>query len=111
MQNKNQEVNILQAEFCAAVGEANRVQIIYELGKGPQNVKNLAASFGLSPFAASRHLKVLRAKDLVSAWKDGTQVIYSLAAPELIEALDIFFGNTQSTVRTPRKFNQYGKVQ
>ena len=90
MQSQKQEINALQAEFCAAVGDPSRVMIIYELAQAPRNVKNLAKAIGLSPSATSRHLKVLRDKDFVDSRRDGHRVIYSLTAPELIHALEIF---------------------
>ncbi|MEJ2757781.1 MAG: metalloregulator ArsR/SmtB family transcription factor [Anaerolineales bacterium] len=89
MQDQMNEINALQASFCAAIGDANRVRIIYELADGPSNVKSLSKTIGLSPSATSRHLKVLRDKDFVDAQRQGHSVIYSLAAPELINALDI----------------------
>ena len=101
MQNQNFKINAMQAEFCSAVGDANRVMIIYELANGPRNVKNLAKTIGLSPSTTSRHLKVLRDKNFVSSHRKGHSVIYSLAAPKLFEALDIFLDilNNQLTHR------------
>ena len=89
MQTTTKEINALQAEFCAAVGDPTRVRIIYKLAKGPRNVKNLAKAIGLSPSATSRHLAVLKNKELVVANRDGHKVIYSLAAPRLVEVLNI----------------------
>ncbi len=85
-----QDLTSIQAEFCAAVGDANRVKIVYQLAEDAQNVKTLAAALGLSPSATSRHLKILRDRGLVHASRQGHTVEYSLAAPELITALDIF---------------------
>lgn len=86
----NSEVNAIQAEFCTAVGDPNRVRIIYELAQGPQNVKSLAEAIDLSSSTTSRHLKILKDKDLVTSERDGHSVVYSLAAPELVDALGIF---------------------
>lgn len=90
MQPQLHQINSLQAEFCAAIGDPNRVRIVYELANGPLNVKSLANTIGLSPSATSRHLKILRDKDLVSSDRQGHKVVYSLAQPELLTALDIF---------------------
>ena len=84
------DLTSIQAEFCAAVGDANRVKIVYLLAEDAENVKTLAAALGLSPSATSRHLKILRDRGLVNASRQGHTVEYSLAAPELIAALDIF---------------------
>ncbi len=89
MQDQMDEINALQAAFCAAIGDPSRVKIIYELANGPRNVKSLSKSLRLSPSATSRHLKVLRDKDFVDAQRQGHSVVYTLAAPELIIALNI----------------------
>lgn len=89
MQDQIYAINAMQAEFCSAIGDTNRVRIIYTLANGPSNVKKLSRSLGLSPSATSRHLKVLRDKEFVNAQRQGHSVVYSLAAPELITALDI----------------------
>jgi len=93
----NPEINAMQAEFCAAVGDANRVRIIYALANKPRKVKSLAKLLGLSPSATSRHLKILRERGLVSANRQGHAVEYSLAAPQLLDAFDILLDilNTQ----------------
>ena len=71
------------------MGDPNRVMIIYKLANGPRNVKNLAKAIGLSPSATSRHLAILKNKELVEAHRDGHKVIYSLATPRLVEVLTI----------------------
>ncbi|MBN2046121.1 MAG: winged helix-turn-helix transcriptional regulator [Anaerolineales bacterium] len=86
----NSDLTNIQAEFCAAVGDPSRVKIVYSLAEGSSNVKSLAESIGLSSSATSRHLKILRDRGLVRASRQGHTVEYSLAAPELITALDIF---------------------
>ena len=86
----NSKLTSIQAEFCAAVGDPSRVKIVYKLAESPKNVKSLAAELGLSASATSRHLKILRDRGLVNALRQGHSVEYSLAAPELITALDIF---------------------
>lgn len=90
MDSISTDITTLQAEFCTAVADPNRVQILYHLVDGPRNVKSLARQLGLSSSATSRHLKVLRDKDLVSTRRDGHTVYYSLAEPQVIDALNIF---------------------
>lgn len=89
-QSQNPEINALQAEFFAAVADPSRVKIIYTLAEGSLNVKSLAGQLGISHSATSRHLKILRDKNLVASHRQGHTVLYSLAAPELLDALDIF---------------------
>jgi len=86
---QNHEVNAVQASFCAALGDPHRVRIIYELANGPSNVKTLAKTLELSQSATSRHLKILREKNLVKPQRQGHAVEYNLAAPELLNVLNI----------------------
>jgi DNA-binding transcriptional ArsR family regulator len=88
-QSKNQEINALQAEVFAAVADPNRVKIIYRLAESPLNVKSLAKELGISHSATSRHLKILREKQLVESHRQGHSVLYSLTATELLDALEI----------------------
>jgi ArsR family transcriptional regulator len=84
------ELTQIQAEMCSAVADPSRITIVYELAKGPLNVSKLAKAVDLSPSATSRHLKILRDSDFVSANRIGHKVEYSLSSPKLIDALNIF---------------------
>ena len=84
-----QEINQLHAEFCAGLADPKRLLILYTLSEGPRNVTDLAASLGLSQPAASRHLKVLRERGMVTATRAGAAVDYRLADQRLIQALDL----------------------
>lgn len=88
-QGQNHEVNAVQAGFCAALSDPHRIRIIYELSNSPSNVKSLAEILDLSQSATSRHLKILREKNLVKPQRQGHMVEYGLAAPELIDVLSI----------------------
>ena len=88
-QGQNHEVNAVQAGFCAALGDPHRVRIIYELANGPSNVKTLSEILDLSQSATSRHLKILREKNLVKPQRLGHIVEYDLSAPELVNVLSI----------------------
>lgn len=110
-ETKDPDLTLIQAEFCAAVGDASRVKIVYHLAQGAQNVKTLAAALGLSPSATSRHLKILRDRGLVNASRQGHTVEYSLAAPELITALDIFLDILNNQVAHHKTLVNHGKVR
>ena len=90
MKNSRDEIASLQANLCGAVSEASRISIIYELANGPRNVTSLADEIGISYSSTSHHLKILKEKEFVYSERNGSQVIYSLATPKLIQALDIF---------------------
>ncbi len=84
-----QEITQLEANFCAALSDPNRLLILYALNEGPRNVTELATELGLNQPTTSRHLKVLRDRGLVSTVRTGTVVTYRLSDSRLIQALDI----------------------
>lgn len=82
------ELHLLHANVCKALGDPKRIQILYTLSESPLNVSALADALSAPQPTVSRHLAILRERALVDAERDGTQVYYSLAAPEIIEILD-----------------------
>lgn len=88
-QNIEQEVNQLHAEFCAGLADPKRLLILYTLAEQPRTVTELANILNMNQPVVSRHLKVLRERSLATATRDGQSVIYTLADPRIIEALDL----------------------
>jgi ArsR family transcriptional regulator len=84
-----QEISQLEADFCFALSDPTRLLMIYCLREGPRNVTELAHELGVAQPTASRHLKILRDRGLVSTVRQGTTVTYHLADPRLIQALDL----------------------
>ncbi|MCQ3937142.1 MAG: transcriptional regulator [Chloroflexi bacterium] len=84
-----QEITQLEANFCAALSDPNRLLILYALNDGPRNVTELASELGLNQPTTSRHLKVLRERGLVYTVRSGTTITYHLSDIRLIQALDL----------------------
>jgi ArsR family transcriptional regulator len=82
------EIYHLHAEICQALSDPKRIAILYELAGGRQNVGELAAALVIDQTTASRHLKVLRERSMVTAEREGSNVYYSLADRRVIHALD-----------------------
>jgi DNA-binding transcriptional ArsR family regulator len=82
------ELNLLHANICKAMGDPKRIQLLYTLRGAPRNVSALAEELEMPQPTVSRHLAILRDRGLVSADRDGAQVYYSLAAPEIVDILD-----------------------
>ncbi len=82
------ELNLLHASVCQALGDPKRLMILYALHERPRNVTSLAADLELPQPTVSRHLQVLRERSLVSSERDGASVIYSLSEPRVITVLD-----------------------
>jgi ArsR family transcriptional regulator len=79
----------LKAEFFKALGHPARIRVLELLCEGDRSVGELAAEVGLEASHLSQQLGVLRRVGVVVARKQGTSVIYSLAAPEVAELLAV----------------------
>ena len=83
------EIVLLHARVCYGVADPKRVLMLYALESGPLCVTDLAREVSLSQPAASRHLRVLRERGLVTTGRKGPAVYYTLADRRLIEALNL----------------------
>lgn len=83
------ELNAFHAEICAALADTTRIALLYELGDGPRAVGELVEALDAPQATVSRHLKVLRDRQMVTFERDGAHVIYSLTDRRVIDALDI----------------------
>jgi DNA-binding transcriptional ArsR family regulator len=87
-----QEVTNLHADVCSALADPTRILILYALSEKPFNVNDLAKTLGVPQPTASRQLKILRERNLVTATRQGINVEYALADHRLVEALDLLRG-------------------
>ncbi len=83
------EITILQAEVLKVLANARRLEILHRLAGGPIEVGRLAGELGLSQPNVSQHLAVMRAAGVVEAERDGREVRYRLADPDVIRACDV----------------------
>ena len=83
-----EELELLHANICQALGDPKRIQILYALHGEPRSVSALADDLGMPQPTVSRHLQVLRQRSLVLTERDGQTVVYSLADPRIIEVLN-----------------------
>lgn len=88
-QTLKQEISALEADFCFALSDPNRILMLYSLSEKPLNVTDLTNELGLNQPMTSRHLKVLRERGLVHTVRNGTTITYHLSDHRLIQALDI----------------------
>jgi ArsR family transcriptional regulator len=84
-----QEISQLEANFCSALSDPNRLLILYTLNEGPRNVTELTNELNINQPTASRHLKVLREHGLVYTTRQGTSITYDISDKRLIQALDL----------------------
>ncbi len=77
----------LQASLLKTLASPRRLELVHFLGEaGPVEVRKLAEHFGTTQPAISQHLAALRGVGLVEAVRDGREVRYQLADPEIVAA-------------------------
>lgn len=84
-----QEVSQLEADLCFALADPTRILMLYALDERSRNVTELTQELGITQPTASRHLKILRDRGLVSASRQGVNIHYELNDKRLIQALDL----------------------
>jgi ArsR family transcriptional regulator, virulence genes transcriptional regulator len=89
------EITTLQAEVLKTLANPRRLEIIHRLALGPCEVGRLAEEIGASQPNISQHLSVLRAAGIVDAERDGREVRYRLADPDVIVACNVMRGVLQ----------------
>ena len=89
------EITTLQAEVLKTLASPRRLEIIHRLAIGPCEVGRLAEELGASQPNISQHLSVLRAAGIVDAERDGREVRYRLADPDVVVACSIMRGVLQ----------------
>ncbi len=83
------ELRVFKAEFFRALGHPMRIHVLETLVTGERSVQQLQDALGTDQPAMSRHLAVLRAKNIVLARKEGTTVRYALRDPLLADLLGV----------------------
>jgi rhodanese-related sulfurtransferase len=73
----------LVARIAKAVASPKRLELLEILCQAPKSVETLAREADISVKLASAHLKELRATRLVDTERQGKNVIYRLASPEI----------------------------
>ncbi len=61
------------------LADDTRLSVVEQLLAGPKHVGEMNQTLGVEQSLLSHHLKVLRSAGLVTAERDGKQVLYSLA--------------------------------
>ncbi len=75
------------ARIGAALGNANRVQLLELLAQGERNVETLSQIAGLSLANTSQHLRNLRQAGLVTNRKSGLKVFYKISNDDVVRLI------------------------
>jgi len=76
------------AETFSLLASPIRLQLLWLLARGEQDVGSLAEAVGGSIAMVSQHLAKLRLSDLVSARRDGKRQIYVVDDPHVVTLID-----------------------
>jgi len=80
---------ILQADVLRTIAQPRRLEILHRLADGPRGVKRLAAELEVSQPNVSQHLAVLRSAGLVETERNGREIVYRLADPDVMVACGV----------------------
>ncbi len=83
------ELQDLVANMCKAINDPKRLLLLYALADGPRSVGELCTILDSPQSNASQHLAVLRAAGMVDAERSGSNVLYSLRHPKVLDAIDM----------------------
>jgi DNA-binding transcriptional ArsR family regulator len=79
----------IQADFCRAMGNATRLQILHILRERPMTVSEIMAKLELNQSMISRQLSVLRSVNVVVGERHGNEMIYQLTNEKIGEVCDL----------------------
>ncbi|NUT42748.1 MAG: winged helix-turn-helix transcriptional regulator [Thermoactinospora sp.] len=76
-----------KAELFRLLGHPVRIRVLELLQDGPKPVRDLLAAIDVEATGLSQHLAVLRRSGVVSAQRDGSTMVYSLAGGDVAELM------------------------
>jgi DNA-binding transcriptional ArsR family regulator len=83
------EIALLHRYVCEGIGDPKRLRLLYLLAEHPRNVTELTQELDAAQPTVSHHLRILRERGLVRTEREGTSVIYSLADPRILQAIEM----------------------
>ena len=79
----------IQAEFCKAMGNATRLQILHILRERPMTVSEIIEELNKNQSNISRQLAVLRSVGVVSSDRNGTKMRYRITDEKVGKVCDL----------------------
>ena len=94
------EINLLHERICSALSDTKRIMILYLLAEKDMFVYEISVALNTPQSTISRHLRVLRERNLVSIERRGTSVLYSLLDERIINVLDLIRAILNDQIQT-----------
>ncbi len=88
-------LQLVAARF-SALGDPARIQILYGLHEGERSVSELVDQTGFRQAKVSKHLQLLHRDGFVERRKEGLNVYYRIADPDVFRLCDIICGRLQA---------------
>lgn len=88
-ENNKEEIYKIHADLCQMLSNPTRLKILEELKDGEKTVSNLVSKVGVRQANLSQHLAELRKRNLVKNRREGANVYYKVAYPEVVEACNL----------------------
>ena len=82
------EIKLLHERICSALGDTTRIMILYLLDEKNMFVNEISESLQAPPSTISRHLRVLRERNLVTTERQGSSSKVRVQDKRIISALD-----------------------
>jgi DNA-binding transcriptional ArsR family regulator len=82
-------LQVLKSDFFRALAHPTRIRILERLVDGERSVQKLQLALGLDQPIVSQHLAALRAKQVVTVRREGSQAYYALRSPLIAELLRV----------------------
>ena len=79
----------IQAEFCKAMGNPGRLQILHVLRDCPRSVSEICEETGLSQSNVSRQLACLRNAGVVIPKRNRAGTVYQITDRKIVEVCDL----------------------
>lgn len=87
--NDKEEIYKIHADLCQMLSNPTRLRILEELEEEEKTVSELVSKVGVRQANLSQHLAELRKRNLVENRRDGANVYYKVAYPEVVEACNL----------------------
>jgi ArsR family transcriptional regulator len=93
----------MQASICKAFAHPSRLRMLDFLGRREYTVSELQQKLNITIPNASQHLAILKNVGVVKTRREGKQIFYSLAIPEVKAACSLIKDVLRSRLRSGRE--------
>lgn len=93
----------IHADFCQALANPKRLQIINLLRNGEMSVKEMSSCMVIHKANLSQHLSLMRQKLIVATRREGVNVYYHITNPKIVQACETIREALQEQLRADER--------